>query len=81
MCDRVEGLGRVLLRWPFWVIAPVALAIAWWLANQRLGTAATYSFWIAFGGTGAWILSALWLGAIWLRNAVRWRPPPRERGV
>lgn len=60
--DHVEGQWRFLLGWPFRVVTPLALAVAWWWANQRLGTASTGAFWIAFGGTGAWLLSALWLG-------------------
>lgn len=55
-------LGRFLLGWPFWSIPPLLLALAWWFANRRLGMTSTYAFWIAFGGTGAWVLSALWVG-------------------
>ena len=69
LSGRFEGVGRFLLGWPFWSIPPVVLAVAWWLANRRLGVPSTYAFWVAFGGTGAWVLSALWLGPLFLRGS------------
>jgi len=63
-------VGRFLLGWPFWSIPPLLLAVAWWFASRRLGMTSTYAFWIAFGGTGAWVLSALWVGVY---GSVRWK--------
>lgn len=67
--SHAEGLGRFLLGWPFWSIPPVVLAVAWWFASQRQGMPSTYPFWIAFGGAGGWVLFALWVGMLSLRNA------------
>jgi hypothetical protein len=65
--------GRALRGWPFWLLSPVVLAMAWWAVAQRLEALSPYAFWLAFGGSGAWVLSAAWIGAG--RRLVARRPP------
>ncbi len=69
--------GRVLMGWPFWLLSPVVLAMAWWAVAQRLEALSPYAFWLAFGGSGAWVLSAAWLIALRLRSGQE-KPAHRE---
>ncbi|MFZ2481252.1 MAG: hypothetical protein WAW78_11370 [Propioniciclava sp.] len=54
--------GRALMGWPFWLLSPVVLAMAWWAVAQRLEALSPYAFCLAFVGSGAWVLSAAWIG-------------------
>ena len=69
--------GRILMGWPFWLLSPVVLAMAWWAVAQRLEALSPYAFWLAFGGSGAWVLSAAWLIALRLRSGQE-KPAHRE---